>query len=761
MALEAERALADERALVDERALADEGAVGTDESGEGGLTLSLDLGSTNFKAALFDAHLSRLAEASVALPYAVLDLPRAEFDEAAAWQAAVHAVHLVAEHASIALQDVRTLALTSQAQTFALFDAIGAPLTPFVSWMDARAANEASQLDAAFGPAFHAHCSFAPPLAELQLAKILWLRTHDPAALERAARIMPLPTWVAARMAGVEILDRNLAAMSGLYSLEAGGWWWDYDIESGRPISMCGQMCGNPLYTMLLLGIGLRTLSVTPSAIPEVKRVCRSVSIEQCERVAEQVYQGDLVAFPGPWGFLGKANIILVSDQELETIAADPDAEMNLALTFAPRNESLRQICERAQKAGFRTLIVAFDHFFRQYRPGQDTPRRLTPDMPEYVALIARISQFAQQYGLGLELSLLSPLEIGPAYEKATGESGRWLHYRKGLRDPQTGTFSVQLWRQRRWANNKGPIDVQDAGVRVFAFQEHIVRGTPYRVVPPESIVEITDVAQVDVWEGSTVSTGQRIRVHGTGRADIGPLNRVLVVQAYRTPEMDYFSPQALPYLQKLVDQYAEAGVKLNALYSDEMHIQQDWGYFQHHEHGEFAQRYVSDGLARAFAERYGEEYRDLAKYLIYFTRGQEDFAHDLSAKEGIMHVFGASPEAVRQTALLRARYYQLLQDGVVDLFVAAKRHAEQRMGHRLESRAHATWAESPTIDRWNTGQEPMARSQYEYTSNFSWSCTVHQAAAAGGDAVKKGPARPADAYVAELTRPPAEQRLY
>jgi len=57
----------------------------------------------------------------------------------------------------------------------------------------------------------------------------------------------------------------------------------------GRPISMCGQMCGNPLYTMLLLGIGLRTLSVTPSAVPEVKRVCRSVSIEQCERVAAQV----------------------------------------------------------------------------------------------------------------------------------------------------------------------------------------------------------------------------------------------------------------------------------------------------------------------------------------------------------------------------------------------------------------------------------------------------------------------------------------
>ena len=143
--------------------------------------------------------------------------------------------------------------------------------------------------------------------------------------------------------------------------------------------------------------------------------------------------------------------------------------------------------------------------------------------------------------------------------------------------------------------------------------------------------------------------------------------------------------------------------------------------------------------MARAFADRYGEEYLDFAKYLIYFTRGQEDFADDLSAKQGVMHVLGASPEAIRQTALLRARYYHLLQDGVVDLFVAGKRHAERRMGKRLEARAHATWAESPTIDYWNTGEESLPQYQYEYTSNFVWSCTVHQAAAACHDYFKWG----------------------
>jgi phosphoenolpyruvate-protein phosphotransferase (PTS system enzyme I) len=59
------------------------------------------------------------------------------------------------------------------------------------------------------------------------------------------------------------------------------------------PISMCGQMCGNPLYTMLLLGMGLRTMSVTPAAIPEIKRVCRSVSLPQCQQVAQRARQFD------------------------------------------------------------------------------------------------------------------------------------------------------------------------------------------------------------------------------------------------------------------------------------------------------------------------------------------------------------------------------------------------------------------------------------------------------------------------------------
>lgn len=460
-------------------------------------------------------------------------------------------------------------------------------------------------------------------------------------------------------------------------------------------------------------------------------------------KIPEDVYKTDLIAYPKQWAFqLGKAGIILVSDRDLLDLT-DPDKKIDLSTSFTKQVESLRDICERAQKSDCKTLIVAYDQFFRQYRPGQTTPRALTPDMDEYIEKIAVVSKFAEQYGLRLELSLLSPLEVGPAYARKTGESGKWLHYRKGMRDPLSGAYSVQLWRQEKWANNKGAILLQDAGVRVFAFKEQRVADSPYLAVDPKSIVEITPTAQVERFEGAAEDRGdyraELIRVYGKGMENIGALNRVLLVQQYKSPEMDYFSPNAYPYLQDLVDRYVNAGVKLNALYSDEMHIQQDWGYFNHHDNGELALRYVSDGLAKKFADTYGAEYADFAKYMVYFCEGQEDYRNDLQAKLPLKHVFGSSPDEIRKTALFRSNYYRFLQDGVVDLFAKAKKHAESRYGYLLHSRAHATWAESPTIDYWNGGQGAHYSSNYEYTSDYLWSNTVHQAASACFDYFKWG----------------------
>jgi phosphotransferase system enzyme I (PtsI) len=59
--------------------------------------------------------------------------------------------------------------------------------------------------------------------------------------------------------------------------------------RAGIDVSLCGEVAGEAVYTMLLLGLGLRTLSLVPSQIPLIKRVIRSVDIPYCEQLARKV----------------------------------------------------------------------------------------------------------------------------------------------------------------------------------------------------------------------------------------------------------------------------------------------------------------------------------------------------------------------------------------------------------------------------------------------------------------------------------------
>jgi phosphotransferase system enzyme I (PtsI) len=58
-------------------------------------------------------------------------------------------------------------------------------------------------------------------------------------------------------------------------------------------VSMCGEMAGEPLYTLLLLGLGLTTFSMNSPDIPEVKRIIRSTTMEHARAVARRVMSFD------------------------------------------------------------------------------------------------------------------------------------------------------------------------------------------------------------------------------------------------------------------------------------------------------------------------------------------------------------------------------------------------------------------------------------------------------------------------------------
>jgi phosphotransferase system enzyme I (PtsI) len=58
-------------------------------------------------------------------------------------------------------------------------------------------------------------------------------------------------------------------------------------------VSVCGEMAGEPLYTLLLLGLGLTTFSMSGPDIPEIKKIIRSTTMEHARQVARRVMTFD------------------------------------------------------------------------------------------------------------------------------------------------------------------------------------------------------------------------------------------------------------------------------------------------------------------------------------------------------------------------------------------------------------------------------------------------------------------------------------
>ena len=64
-------------------------------------------------------------------------------------------------------------------------------------------------------------------------------------------------------------------------------------VRNNISVSICGEMAGEPLYTLLLLGLGLNTFSMNGPDIPEVKKIIRSTTMEHAKQVARKVMSFD------------------------------------------------------------------------------------------------------------------------------------------------------------------------------------------------------------------------------------------------------------------------------------------------------------------------------------------------------------------------------------------------------------------------------------------------------------------------------------
>lgn len=59
--------------------------------------------------------------------------------------------------------------------------------------------------------------------------------------------------------------------------------------DAGKPISVCGEMAGQPLYIPLLVGMGIREISMNAPSIPMMKRFIRAISVAEAEAFTAEI----------------------------------------------------------------------------------------------------------------------------------------------------------------------------------------------------------------------------------------------------------------------------------------------------------------------------------------------------------------------------------------------------------------------------------------------------------------------------------------
>jgi len=59
--------------------------------------------------------------------------------------------------------------------------------------------------------------------------------------------------------------------------------------DSGIRVALCGEMAGDPVFTIILLGMGLDEFSMSPQVIPEIKGIIRAITLKESQQLTQEI----------------------------------------------------------------------------------------------------------------------------------------------------------------------------------------------------------------------------------------------------------------------------------------------------------------------------------------------------------------------------------------------------------------------------------------------------------------------------------------
>jgi FGGY-family pentulose kinase len=184
--------------------------------------VGIDLGTQGVRTCLFD--LTGRPMASASRPYCTRHLRPGwvEQDPEEWWEALLGALRETVERAAVRPGSVRALSYACTACTVVALDSDARPVRPALIWMDERAHEEAEWLTALGDPRLR-YCggSLSP---QWMLPKALWLKRHEPATYDGAARLVEATDFLTYRLTGTWTASLDNATAKWNYVRPLGGW---------------------------------------------------------------------------------------------------------------------------------------------------------------------------------------------------------------------------------------------------------------------------------------------------------------------------------------------------------------------------------------------------------------------------------------------------------------------------------------------------------------------------------------------------------
>jgi xylulokinase len=188
------------------------------------LILAHDLGTTGNKATLFDEAGTLLGSAFYAYE---TDFPQTGWAEQSPedwWRAVCETTHELIYKTAISGHDVACVTFSGQMQAAVPVDRDGLPLRSAIIWMDQRATEQSARLAETISIQDVYKITGHRLSPAYSLAKILWIRDHQPDLFTRTYKFLTAKDAIIARMTGRFATEPSDASGMNLYDLVEGGW---------------------------------------------------------------------------------------------------------------------------------------------------------------------------------------------------------------------------------------------------------------------------------------------------------------------------------------------------------------------------------------------------------------------------------------------------------------------------------------------------------------------------------------------------------